>query len=91
MLWILAKNVLFGNEVKDHILFMEGLTRAVTQWQILDSSKLKKFADNNSKFDENCGKFSKWVQNTVEKGKIARNERFLLFPQCFQMTCTADT
>ena len=25
------------------------------------------------------------------KGEIARNEQFLLFPQSFQKTCTADT
>ena len=25
-----------------------------------------------------------------EKGEIARYEQFLLFPQCFQKTCTAD-
>ena len=26
----------------------------------------------------------KRVENTVGKGEIARNEQFLLFPQCFQ-------
>ena len=58
----------------------------------LDSSKLKEFADNNSKFDENGGKFSKSVKNAVgEKGEIARYEQFLLFPQSFQKSCTADT
>ena len=36
-------------------------------------------------------KFSKQVENTVGKGEIARDEQFLLFPQCFQKTCTADT
>ena len=36
-------------------------------------------------------KFSKRVENTVGKGEIARNEQFLLSPQCFQKTCTADT
>ena len=41
--------------------------------QILDSSKLKEFADNNSKFDENGGKLSKKVENTVGKGEIAHN------------------
>ena len=25
----------------------------------------------------------KSIENTVEKGEIARNEQFLLFPQCF--------
>ena len=47
------------------------------------------FADNNFKFDENGRKFSKWVENTVGKGEIARYEQFL-FLQCFQKTCTAD-
>ena len=51
---------------------------------MLDSSKLKEFADDNFKFDENGRKLSKWVENTVGKGEIARYEQFLLFPQCFQ-------
>ena len=59
--------------------------------QILDSSKLKGFADNNFKFDKNGRMFFKWVENTVVKGEIARYEQFLLFPQCLQKTCTADT
>ena len=59
--------------------------------QIIDSSKLKEFLDDNFKFGENGGKFSKWVKNTVEKEEIARYEQFLFFLQCFQKTCTADT
>ena len=59
--------------------------------QILDSSKLREFADNNFKFDENGGKFSERVENTVEKGEIARSEQFLVFSQSFQKTCAADT
>ena len=58
--------------------------------QILDSSKLKKSADDNFKFSENGRKLSKQVENTVGKGGIARYEQFLLFPQCFQKACTAD-
>ena len=58
--------------------------------QILDSSKLKEFADNNFKFDENGRKLSKRVENTVGKGEIAHKEQFLLFPQCFQKTHTTD-
>ena len=50
----------------------------------LDSSKLKEFADDNFKFDENGRKLSKWVENTVGKGEIARYAQFLLFPPCFQ-------
>ena len=48
--------------------------------QILDCSKLKEFADDNFEFDENGRKFSKSVENTVEKGEIALYEQFLLFP-----------
>ena len=36
--------------------------------QILDSSKLKEFAENNFKLDVNGRKFSKRVENTVGKG-----------------------
>ena len=50
--------------------------------------RLNELADVNFKFDENGRKFSKWVENTVRKGEIARYEQFLLFPQCFQQTCT---
>ena len=39
----------------------------------LDSSKLKGFADDNFKPGENGRKFSKRVENTVEKGEIARS------------------
>ena len=46
---------------------------------------------DNFKLDENVREFSKRVENTVEKGEIACYEPFLLFPQCFQKTFTADT
>ena len=59
--------------------------------KILDSSKLKEFADDNFKFDENGTKFSEWLENTVGKSEIAHYEQFLLFPQYFQKSCTADT
>ena len=55
--------------------------------QILDSSKLKEFADNNLKFGENGRKFSKKLENTVGKGEIALYEQFLLSPQ---KICTVD-
>ena len=55
--------------------------------KILNSSKLKEFANDNFKFDKNGRKLSKQVENTVEKGEIARYEQFLLFPQCFQKAC----
>ena len=53
--------------------------------------KLKDFADNNFRFDENDRKFLKSVENSVGKGEIARYEQFLLFQQCFQKNFTADT
>ena len=59
--------------------------------QILDSSKLKDFAANNFKFDENGKKFSKLVEYTVGEGEIAHYEQFLLFRKCFQKNYTADT
>ena len=42
------------------------------------------------KLDENGIKFSKRVENTMEKGEIAHYKQFLLLPQCFQMTCKND-
>ena len=63
------------------------ISQPITRQQILDSSKLKEFADDNFKFDENGKKLSKWVENTVGKGEIARYDQFLLFQQCFQKVC----
>ena len=42
------------------------------------------------KYDERSRMFSKRVENTVGKGEIAHCQQFLLFPHCFQKTCTAD-
>ena len=54
--------------------------------QMLDSSKVKEFAEDNFKLDENETKLSKQVENTVGKGEIACYEQFL-FPQHFQKAC----
>ena len=59
--------------------------------QILESSKLKEFADDSFKVGENGRKFSKWIENTVGKGEIACYEQFLLFPQCLPKACTPNT
>ena len=40
--------------------------------QILDTSKLKEFADDHFNSDENGRKFFKQVENTVGKGEIAQ-------------------
>ena len=58
--------------------------------QIWETSELKELADDNFKIYENGGRFSKRVENTVGKGEIACYEQFLLSPQCFQRTCSAD-
>ena len=42
-------------------------------------SKLKEFADDNSKLDKNGSSFSKRVKNTMGKGEIAFYKQFLLF------------
>ena len=54
-------------------------------------SKLKEFADENFRFDENGRKFFNGLENTVRKGEIARYEQLLVFSQSFQKTCAADT
>ena len=51
--------------------------------KFLDSPDLKEFADDNFEFDEIDGNFFKRIENTVERGEIARYEQFLLFSQCF--------
>ena len=61
--------------------------RPITRRQILDSTKLEEFADDDFRFDKNGRKLSKQVENTVGKGEIARYEQFLLFRQCFQKAC----
>ena len=39
--------------------------------QVLDSFKLKEFADDNFEFDENGRKFSEQVENADGKGEIS--------------------
>ena len=56
----------------------------ITRRQILDPSKLKEFADDNSKFDENGKKLSNQVENTVGKGEMAHYKQFLLFNSVFK-------
>ena len=51
----------------------------------------ERVAEDNFKFDENCKKFSKNVENKLGKGKIAHYEQFLLSSQCFQKTYYTDT
>ena len=43
---------------------------------MLDSSKLKEFADDNFKFDKKGRKLSKWVENTVGMEKLLVTSNF---------------
>ena len=61
--------------------------KPITRQQILDSSKLNEFADDNVKFDENGRELTKRAKNTVGQEEIARYEQFLFFPQCFWKAC----
>ena len=78
---------------------MQSSTVIILQYQIklfprrqtLDSSKPKEFVDDNLNFNEIGRKFFKRVENTVGKIESASNERFLLFPLCFQKIFIADT
>ena len=56
--------------------------------QVLDSSKLKEFADDNFSFGENGRKSSKRVENTVGKGEIYCYKQF---PTVFSKDFYADT
>ena len=51
----------------------------------------KRVCRRQFKMGINGRKFYKQLENTVGKGEIACYEQFLLFPQCFQKACTADT
>ena len=59
--------------------------------QIVDSSELNESADDNFKFNEYGRNFSTRVENALERGEIVQYGQILLFPQCFQKTCTAGT
>ena len=73
----------------DKILLNSSWKTLLTHYQTTNFRllKLKEFADDNFKFDENGRKLSKRVENTVGKGQIARYEQFLFFLQCFQKAC----
>ena len=70
-------------------LFIESLL-PLSQRQILDSSKVPEFADDNLKFHENGRMFSKHVESTVEKRKNCSLRAISHFPTVFSKTCTAE-
>ena len=53
------------------LLIYNKISKPLPKRQILDSSKLKKFADDNFEFEEKSGNSSKRVENVVGKGQIA--------------------
>ena len=87
----MLEGVVSGNKIAFGIKVFQGFSgyhfqpfsKIIHKRQILDSSKLKEFADENFKFDDKGREFSKKVKNTVGKRGIARYEKFLLFPHCF--------
>ena len=69
-------NLLLSNPInleKSKILLFG---RLLTFFLTTDFERLKEFADNNVKFDENGRKLCNRVENTAEKGEIAHFEHF---------------
>ena len=63
----------------------------MTNFRLFQTDRvLKELAYDTVKFVENGKELYKQVENTAGKGEIACYEQFLLFPQCFPKTCTAD-
>ena len=57
--------------------------------KILDSSKLKEFADDNLKFDKHGYKLSKPLENSVGKGKLLVTSNFSFSHSVFKrLVCT---
>ena len=54
-----------------------------SQWHCLRQIPQKIFFTQLTLSNTNPGFYMTAVENTVGKGEIARNEQFLLFPQCF--------
>ena len=60
--------------------------------EIIDSSKLKEFPDDNLQFDKNRRKFLRKGRNHCRKRRnCSLQEISPNFPQCFQTPYTADT
>ena len=58
------------------------------KWQILESSKLKEFADDNCKSDENGGVFQNGRKHCGKRRNCSLRG-ISPFPQCFHKTFTA--
>ena len=63
--------------VEDRLKRATGVPLTLPKQQVLGSPKLKEFADDNFKYDENGEKFSKRVENAVgEKEKLLVTSNF---------------
>ena len=63
---------------------MKNNINSLPNGRILDSSKLKAFADDKTNVAEMLISLSDRVENIVGKGENAGYQHFLLFPQSFQ-------
>ena len=63
------------------IAFILDMFNPLPDDKILSRPILKQSADDNSKFGEDSRKFSKWVENTVDKGEIPTVFSKGLFPK----------
>ena len=70
------KNIVGKGEKCSHRVSYSGLL-TLSKTNIF---RLKEFADDNFRFDENGRKLSKLVENIMGKGEIAHYEQYLLFP-----------
>ena len=78
LIWSSPKKNICHFDILKQVYMIYGLTHyQTTNFRLF---QLKEFADDNFKFDENGSKLSKWVENIVGKGEIARYEQSLLFP-----------
>ena len=69
--------------VEDRLKRATGVPLTLPKQQVLGSPKLKEFADDNFKYDENGEKFSKRVENAVGKKRNCSLRAISLFPSVF--------
>ena len=62
----------------------------MTNLKLIIPINLKSLQTHSFEFYKNGGKSSDGVENFVGKVEIAYYEKFLLFPQSLQKSCTAD-
>ena len=67
-----------------------GLVNPFPNDRVLDMTKLKAYADDNLNVAKMMIYLFNRVENTVGKGENAGYQHFLLFPQCFQKSCSID-